>query len=103
MQKDKAPLDMMYFPSPVLTGMRMVGIAAGAPHPNAAKLFVDFLLSREGQTLFNGMSRHPIRMDVQVDPVVEKIRRNLLPIKPRDPDVVQRYVKEYDQIFLKRQ
>ena len=29
-----------------------LAILKGAPHPNAAKLFVDFLLSEEGATLF---------------------------------------------------
>jgi len=30
-----------------------VGILAGAPHPNAAKLFIDFILSQEGQHLLD--------------------------------------------------
>ena len=30
-----------------------VGILAGAPHPNAAKLFIDFILSQEGQRLLD--------------------------------------------------
>ena len=30
-----------------------VGLLAGAPHPNAAKLFIDFILSQEGQRLLD--------------------------------------------------
>jgi len=30
-----------------------IAIVAGAPHPNAAKLFIDFALSKEGQQLLN--------------------------------------------------
>lgn len=30
-----------------------VGIVSGAPHPNAARLFIDFILSREGQLLLD--------------------------------------------------
>lgn len=29
------------------------GVAAAAPHPNAARLFLDFLMSPQGQSLFN--------------------------------------------------
>ncbi|MGD9519960.1 MAG: ABC transporter substrate-binding protein, partial [Armatimonadota bacterium] len=39
---------------PVVLGP--VGILAGAPHPNAAKLFVDFLLSRTGQELIRSVT-----------------------------------------------
>ncbi len=102
MQKEGSPVDMIYLPGPVMTANRALGIHANAPHPNAAKLFMDYVLSREGQTLFTQMSRHPVRLDVTVDPVVEKIRKNLFPIKPRDPDVIQNYKKEYDKIFKKR-
>ena len=35
-----------------LAPLALVGITKGAPHPNAARLFVDFLTSEEGQRLF---------------------------------------------------
>ena len=35
---------------PVIGFLYLVGIAERAPHPNAAKLFLDFALSKEGQT-----------------------------------------------------
>ena len=31
--------------------LQVASIAKNAPHPNAAKLFLDFLMSEEGQTL----------------------------------------------------
>ena len=36
---------------PVTASLHPIGIAAKAPHPNAAKLFVDFILSKDGQQL----------------------------------------------------
>ena len=102
MQKEGASVDMIYLPGPVMAANRALGLHANAPHPNAAKLFMDYIFSREGQQLFNQMSRHPVRQDVTVDPVIEKIRKNLFPIKPRDPDLIQGYKKEYDKIFKKR-
>ncbi len=101
-QKSGASVDIIPLPGHVLAAIRAIGVNAQAAHPNAARLLVDFILSREGQTIFNRISRHPVRPDVKVDPVVEKIRQNLFPIKPRPPEVVQRFKREYDRIFLKR-
>ena len=43
-------------------------LAAKAPHPNAGKLFIDFLLSKEGQKMLVGFRRIPVREDVDADP-----------------------------------
>jgi ABC-type Fe3+ transport system substrate-binding protein len=40
-----------------------VSISAGAPHPHAAALFVDFLLSRPGQELLASQGRWASRKD----------------------------------------
>jgi len=37
-------------------------------HSNAAKLFIDFVLSKEGQKRLVGFRRIPVREDVQPDP-----------------------------------
>lgn len=44
---------------------RIAFIARDAAHPAAAKLFLDFLLSREGQTLLAQRSLWPVRTDVR--------------------------------------
>ncbi len=102
MQKEGAAVEIMYLPGPVVAANRALGLHANAPHPNAAKLFMDYVFSLEGQALFNRMSRHPARQDVPVEPVVEKIRKNLFPIKPTDLDMIPVFKKEYDKIFRKR-
>jgi iron(III) transport system substrate-binding protein len=48
--KDGAPLDYVRLPALLADGQQ-IGIPAGAPHPNAARLFEDFFLSREGMEL----------------------------------------------------
>lgn len=46
-----------------------VGVAAKAPHPNAAKLMANFLISTDGQTYLAGRGRQITRTDVpQVPP-----------------------------------
>jgi iron(III) transport system substrate-binding protein len=44
--------------------LHMIGVTAGGPHPNAARLFVDFALSKEGQELFRNAGYLPARPDV---------------------------------------
>jgi iron(III) transport system substrate-binding protein len=41
-----------------------IGVTSAAPHPNAARLFVDFVVSRAGQEIFRGAGYLPARPDV---------------------------------------
>lgn len=62
-----APIDWVPLePAPVQVNPAM--LAARAPHPNAGKLFIDFLLSKEGQKMLGGFRRIPVREDVEPDP-----------------------------------
>ena len=54
---------------PVIGRPQAIGLAASAPHPNAALLFADFVLSPEGQQLFNSMGRFPSSRKVKSDRV----------------------------------
>jgi iron(III) transport system substrate-binding protein len=49
---------------PVFTKFQPIGIGAKAPHPNAAKLFVDFILSEDGQKIIASFGRVPTRRGV---------------------------------------
>ncbi len=50
---------------PVIGRPQALGLAANAPHPNAALLFADFLLSPEGQQLLSSMGRFPSSQKVK--------------------------------------
>jgi iron(III) transport system substrate-binding protein len=60
----RAPVDFVFSEPfvPVKTPTT-VSISAGAPHPHAAALFVDFLLSRPGQELLASQGRWASRKD----------------------------------------
>ncbi len=53
-----APVDWVYL-NPVFANIHPSAVAAKAPHPNAARLFIDFVLSKRGQELIRGMNRIP--------------------------------------------
>jgi iron(III) transport system substrate-binding protein len=61
-----APLKWFFAPEGVPVTVFSCGIANGASHPNAAKLFLDWALSREGQALmvelgsFSAMAQAPM-------------------------------------------
>lgn len=75
-----------------------VGLARRAAHPNAALLFADFLLSREGQTILKQRNRVPASRGVN-SPL------NAFPYEMIDPvitlDEDQKWSKLWSDLFLK--
>jgi iron(III) transport system substrate-binding protein len=61
-----APLGLAPLPF-VTKNMHPLALAAAAPHPNAGKLFIDFVLSKEGQLLIKNLGRVVSRSDIQQD------------------------------------
>jgi iron(III) transport system substrate-binding protein len=53
-----APIDFVPV-QPVVARPQGIGVAKNAPHPYAALLFADYVLSPEGQQLFESMGRVP--------------------------------------------
>ena len=65
-KKKGGPADWVAF-DPVFTKFQPIEIGAKAPHPNAARLFIDFVLSLEGQKIIASFSRVPTRPGVPAD------------------------------------
>jgi iron(III) transport system substrate-binding protein len=74
-----------------------VGVAKHAPHPHAALLFADFLLSREGQEIYKKVNRVPT--SARVDSPLNKF-----PYAVIDPlltlDEGERWAKLFSSLFL---
>ncbi|HET8563487.1 MAG TPA: extracellular solute-binding protein, partial [Candidatus Binatia bacterium] len=72
-RKKGGPVDWVAF-DPVFTKFQPIEMGAKASHPNAAKLFIDFVLSLEGQKIIASFSRVPTRPGVAVDiPGLDKL------------------------------
>jgi len=67
MVQRKAPIDWVPL-EPAVVQVNPAMVAANAPHPNSARLFMDFILSKEGAEMLRGFSRIPVRTDVEPDP-----------------------------------
>ena len=58
----KAPVAVHYPQGPAIVSPRNIAIVAGAPHPNAAKLYLNWLLSEEGMKLTCSISPTTLAM-----------------------------------------
>ncbi|HEY3303371.1 MAG TPA: ABC transporter substrate-binding protein [Candidatus Binatia bacterium] len=91
-----APVNYHYIYPTVLT-VSPVSIVKSAPHPHAAALFVDYLLSREGQTVMAEAGYSVAQKKVGV--VEEKARKARVVIAPEweaeAGDKVTKIAKEY--------
>jgi ABC-type Fe3+ transport system substrate-binding protein len=87
---------------PAVTQVNPVMIGAKTPHPNAARLFNDFILSKEGQERLRGMQRIPVRKDVEADP--PRLFRGFKYVieNPEDYEDFNASVKQYLEIFKLR-
>ena len=75
-----------------------IGVARKAPHPHAAMLFVDFMLSKEGQTILKERNRVPASLSVDT-------HLNKFPFHMIDPvitlDENEKWEKLWSELFLK--
>lgn len=102
MKAQGAPLGWVAI-EPIVPEIHPIAISAHAPHPNAAKLFVDFMLSREGQEILSSWYRIPSRIDV--DARMPGLKLEGLKILPFDTGIAadyDRYIKLYREILMKK-
>lgn len=88
---------------PIVATPIVIGIAKNAPNPNAAKLFVDFFLSTEGQSISQKQQfRVPANPDLP--PISAKLDPKNLKVSLVNRQVADRYQeydKEYQELFVK--
>ena len=102
MKATGAPIEWVRFKGPTITVINAISIPDKAPHPNAARLFVDFALSKEGQGLLRAQRRVPGRTDVPPDPPSLTQGLKLYPARP--DGMIENYndtVARFDEIFNK--
>ncbi|MBI4526945.1 MAG: extracellular solute-binding protein [Deltaproteobacteria bacterium] len=85
---------------PIIAEQHPLALFARAPHPHAARLFVDFSLSKEGgQKVMQEVNRVPARRDVEPSP--PRLTRGLK-IYPSDPTLANHQpeiLKQYQELF----
>ena len=76
------------------------GLATKAPHPNAAKLFIDFVLSQEGQRQVLSFDRQSARADLAQEQGAMKDVA-LIPLEPSLGEHMEFYARQAQEIFSK--
>jgi iron(III) transport system substrate-binding protein len=88
---------------PVTMTMQIAGISRGAPHPNAARLFLDFMIARAGQEVFRDADYIPMRPEVAArSPELRPDQGGYqaLMLTPEEIDAnAPHWAKVYDDIF----
>lgn len=101
-QKAGAPIEWVPGRNPIPASTHLLGIYAHARHPNAAKLFVDFLLSPEGQSLTaNVIGSYPANPNVESDLRKKTAGYRLHPVNPKMMARFDEVNKQYMEIFWK--
>jgi iron(III) transport system substrate-binding protein len=95
-----APIDWVRVADPLYGELVPIGIMAGAPHPNAARLFVDYTLSREGQELFRNLGKVPARNDVAPKFNIDRDKIKMIP--PEEEARTGYYAQLFGDLFVKR-
>ena len=92
-----APVDWVKTLDPIVTSPSLAAISARAPHPQAARLLVDLLLSPEGQKLIAARGRVPARTDIATGE--EQAHLKLHYVKPALAREIDRYEREFRETF----
>lgn len=98
-----APLPL----EPVLTVVSSVMLPKAPPHPYSAMLFIDYLLSKDGQQRLRDAEYFPARLDVPALPELDKIVPHKIGLKENfiDPVKINKELAKsraiYQELFVK--
>ena len=94
-----APVEWVTTTDPIPTEVHPIQVGAKALHPNAARLFVEFVVSTEGQTMMKGFGRIPAHPEVAVGWSVKPTALKLEPVGVLPPERANQIIREWREIF----
>lgn len=87
-------------PGPVPVTDTAVALATKAPHPHAAMLLIDFLLSREAQLLYRDLGYLSSRKDMKSDEYPD-LQKLFLMNRPRYVEEFEAWMRLFQEAFVK--
>ena len=94
-----APLDWARVKEPMFGTTRGIAIAAGAPHPHAAALFVDYWLSREAQEILASEVGEYVLHEGVYPPIDGIDQAQVLPLRDMTDEELEYWAQELGRIF----
>jgi ABC-type Fe3+ transport system substrate-binding protein len=98
MKKQGAPVDWIAM-EPAIVATHPISVVDRAPHPNAAKLFIDFTLSEEGQKIFVQRGRESARVGLKPEGYPNHLK--VFPSRAQLAEKLAEYTRRYESLFVK--
>jgi ABC-type Fe3+ transport system substrate-binding protein len=98
LKKQGAPVDWLGF-EPAIVALHPISIIEKAPHPNAAKLFIDFALSDEGQKIFLLRGREPAKPGLKPEGYPAHLK--VAPSRVQLAEKLADYTRQFDSLFVR--
>ena len=98
MKKQGAPVDWVGL-EPAIIALHPISIVEKAPHPNAAKLFIDFALSDEGQGIFIQRGRESAKPGLK--PEGYPMNLKVAPSRVQLAEKLSDYTRQYEALFVR--
>jgi iron(III) transport system substrate-binding protein len=89
-----APVGLARIEDPLYADLHGIGILSNGPHPNVARLFVDFIVSKEGQSIVAELDKTTARSDIPQKYSFD--RKTLRVVGPE----ARAKVEEYDKMMI---
>ncbi|MBI4528037.1 MAG: ABC transporter substrate-binding protein [Deltaproteobacteria bacterium] len=84
---------------PALLALHPISLAVNAPHPNAARLFIDYVVSEEGQIVFARRGREAARPGIKPEGFPGQLK--VLPSRPQLAENLEENNRLFEALFLK--
>jgi iron(III) transport system substrate-binding protein len=97
--KAPAPLDWARVEQPLLGTPRGMGITSKAPHPNAARLFFDYWLSKESAKILAEKVGEYVLSPGVYPPINGIEKAKVQPIRELSDDEIRHWASEFKKIF----
>jgi iron(III) transport system substrate-binding protein len=99
--KAPAPLDWAHVSQPMMGTPRGIAITANAPHPNAARLFVDYWLSKESASILAGKVGEYVLTPGVYPPIAGIDKAKVIPIRELSDEEIKKWGREFKTIFAR--
>jgi ABC-type Fe3+ transport system substrate-binding protein len=97
LKKQGAPVDWVAF-EPAIVALHPISMIQKAPHPNAAKLFIDFALSDEGQKIFVQRGRESAKPGLKPEGYPANLK--VAPSRVQLAEKLEDYSRQFKNMFV---
>lgn len=98
MKKQGAPVDWVGL-EPAIVALHPISIVEKAPHSSAARLFIDFALSDEGQRVFLKRGREPAMPGLRPEGYPSHLK--MVPSRVQLAEKLDDYSRQYRSLFVR--